>query len=117
MAEYNYIVGPIKGNQQTISIQHRYNGDGQVVVSTPEKIDEYVKKMKKAPMQDEFTSVGVTALGGGLGYLAGMLAKAKEGGIYGALIGAVIGLTSCLFVPGKQERLTKEFLKNNPQGE
>lgn len=85
MAEYNYIVGPIKGNQQTISIQHRYNGDGQVVVSTPEKIDEYVKKMKKAPMQDEFTSIGVTALGGGLGYLAGMLAKAKEGGIYGAL--------------------------------
>lgn len=117
MADYNYIVGPIRGNQQTISIQHKYNGDGQVVVSTPERIDEYVKKMKKAPMQDEIACVSITALGGVMGHLAGLLAKAKEGGVYGALLGALVGLTSCLFIPGKQERLTKEFLKNNVQGE
>lgn len=115
MAEYNYVVGPARGNQQTITIQHKWNGDGQVVVSTPEKINEYVRKMKKAPMQDEFTSIGLTVAGCGAGYLAG-LAKSKIAGGYGAILGLFAGLLTACFMPGKQERLTKEFLKNNVQG-
>lgn len=117
MAEYNYIVGPIRGNKQTVTIQHRYNGDGQIVTSTPEKVDEYVRKMKKAPMQDELACLGLTALGGGLGFLAKFASKAKDAGIYGAAIGACAGLLAAVFTPGKQERLTKEFLKNNAQSE
>lgn len=117
MSDYSYIVGPVKGNMQSVTIMNKYSGAGQTVISTPEKVDEYVKKMNKAPMQDEFVGLGVTALGGGLGYLAGMLAKAKEGGIIGAGIGLLAGLLAIICIPGKQERLTKEFLKNNPQGE
>lgn len=117
MSVYTYIVGPVRGNQQTITIQNRYSGDGQTVVSTPERIDEYVKKMKKAPMQDEFACLGITALGGCIGYLASFASKAKNVGGIGAFLGiGAAGLTA-LFIPGKQEKLTKEFLKNNVQSE
>lgn len=112
MADYNFIVGPVRENQQTITIQHKWNGYGYTLVSTPEKIDEYVRKMKKAPMQDEVACLGLTALGCGTGYLAG-IAKSKTGGVGGAILGLFAGLLTAIFIPSKQERLTKEFLKNN----
>lgn len=117
MSEYSYVVGPVKGNRQSVTIMNRYSGVGQTVISTPEKVDEYVRKMNKAPMQDEFLAIGVTALGGVVGYAASLVAKVKNGGVMGALIGALVGVLSCLFIPGKQTRLTNEFLKNNAQGE
>lgn len=109
---YNFVIGPVKGNRQSITIMNRDNGEGKTVMTTPEKIDEFVKSRKKAQKIDICKQLGTISAGTLLGYLGGLI-KSKEYGVPGAAAGLVASAIALFFLPDSEKKVTEHFLKNN----
>ena len=43
---YNPSLGPVKGNQQGVSVYDRALGNRRTVITTPEEAEEFIKRQK-----------------------------------------------------------------------
>ena len=114
-------IGLIKNGKQHITIMDKH-GVSREYVSTPEKIDEFVKasnKLDKDTTRNGWIStLSGTALGGVVGWAKCAKKPTTKPILWGCIAGFALGtLIDILFIGGKkadkQDFLAQEFIKNN----
>jgi len=120
MANYVDVIGPAKGNKQSITIIKKYEGSGNTIITTPEKVDEYVANHSKACSKDTKKALLSGGLGGLLGAAAGLvynsLRNQKSAGILGAIgvcFGSAAGFLTALFFKSSEGKVVQDFINNN----
>ena len=114
-------VGPIQDGKQTLTIGDPIVGRYQTFISTPEKVDEFVKSYYSISKNDNKKSWLAVLLTGIAGATIGYLSKIKEtpimktelGALFGLCVGAVLSFVIPEFSAHKQEKLAQKFLAEN----
>jgi len=109
----NPVISPVVNGQQKIALQSK-DGNVHEVISTPEKVDEFLKKRKNT-MSNKL-GFGVIGLGGVLGAIPGMLPKVKSPFITagGAIFGMFLGLLTCADIAdSRKSKLDQQFIDAN----
>ena len=114
-------VGPIQDGKQAITIGNFWAGRSQTVVSTPEKVDEFVRThddISKKGAKKGFIAWGATSV---LGAVGGLIAKAAglkgatalKGGFLGLLGGCIFMYASLFKAANAQNKLSEQFIAEN----
>ena len=114
-------VGPVQNGKQSITISDANENHYQTVISTPEKVDEFVKSYYSISKNDNKKSWLAVLLTGIAGATIGYLSKIKEtpimktelGALFGLCVGAVLSFVIPEFSAHKQEKLAQKFLAEN----